>query len=104
MGSHFDLYVSVQCEKEMGNNGGPRPGIDEDQSDFHEAFLDISTGLDETRSVTLRLGEQELVYGTGRLVGNNGGGKVKSRFYGAEVSATTELCRLEGFRVKPHGL
>jgi hypothetical protein len=31
----------------MGNNAGPRPGIDEDQGDFHEAFLDISTGLDD---------------------------------------------------------
>jgi hypothetical protein len=57
IGSHFRLFASFQYDKEMGNNGGPRPGIDEDQGDFHEAFLDISTGLDETRSVT-RLGEQ----------------------------------------------
>jgi hypothetical protein len=44
----------------MGNNAGPRPGIDEDQGDFHEAFVDISTGLDDERSITARLGEQEL--------------------------------------------
>jgi hypothetical protein len=80
---------------------GPRPGIDEDQGDFHEAFLDVSTGLDDTRSVTLRLGEQELVYGTGRLVDNNEGVNVKSSFYGARIIARTELFRLEVFGVKP---
>ena len=67
----------------MGNNAGPRPGIDEDQGDFHEAFVDVSTGLDDVRSITLRLGQQELVYGTGRLVDNNEGVNVKSSFYGA---------------------
>ncbi len=101
IGSHFRLFASFQYDKETGNNGGPRPGIDEDQGDFHEAFLDISTGLDETRSVTLRLGEQELVYGTGRLVDNNEGVNVKSSFYGARVIGTTELFRLEVFGVKP---
>jgi hypothetical protein len=65
LGSHFRLFASFQYAKEMGNNAGPRPGIDEDQGDFHEAFVDISSGLDDPRSVTLRLGQQELVYGTG---------------------------------------
>src|SRR5713101_6046913 len=101
LGSHFRLFTSFQYEKEMGNNGGPRPGIDEDQGDFHEGFLDISTGLDEARTVTMRLGEQELVYGTGRLVDNNEVVNVKSSFYGARVIATTELFRLEVFGVKP---
>ena len=101
LGSHLRLFGSFQYDKEMGNNGGPRPGIDEDQGDFHEAFLDISTGLDDPRSVTLRLGEQELVYGTGRLVDNNEGVNVKSSFYGARVIAHTELFRLEVFGVKP---
>ena len=90
LGSHVRLYSSFQYEKEMGNNAGPRPGIDEDQGDFHEAFIDLSTGLDDKRSLTLRLGEQELVYGTGRLVDNNEGVNVKSSFYGARVIAQTE--------------
>jgi hypothetical protein len=101
LGSNVRLYSSFQYEKEMGNNAGPRPGIDEDQGDFHEAFVDLSTGLDEKRSVTLRLGEQELVYGTGRLVDNNEGVNVKTSFYGARVIAHTEALRLEVFGVKP---
>ena len=85
----------------MGNNAGPRPFIDEDQGDFHEAFVDVSTGLDDARSVTVRLGQQELVYGTGRLVDNNEGVNVKSSFYGARVIARTETMRVDVFGVKP---
>ena len=55
-GSHVRLFASFQYEKELGDNAGPRPGIDEDQGDFHEAFIDISSGLDDQRSVTVRLG------------------------------------------------
>ena len=101
LGSHVRLFASFQYEKEMGNNAGPRPGIDEDQGDFHEAFVDVSTGLDDPRSITLRLGQQEIVYGTGRLVDNNEGVNVKSSFYGARVIAKTETLRLDVFCVKP---
>jgi hypothetical protein len=101
LGSHVRLYSSFQYEKEVGNNAGPRPGIDEDQGDFHEAFIDLSTGLDEKRSLTLRVGEQELVYGTGRLVDNDKGVNVKSSFYGARVIGQTEKLHLELFGVKP---
>ncbi len=34
LGTHVRLYSSFQYEKEMGNNAGPRPNIDEDQGDF----------------------------------------------------------------------
>ena len=95
LGSHVRVYSSFQYEKEMGNNAGPRPGIDEDQGDFHEAFVDLSTGLDAPRSVTVRLGEQEIVYGTGRLVDNNEGVNVKSSFYGARLIAQTQTLHLE---------
>jgi hypothetical protein len=101
LGTHVRVYSSFQYEKELGNNAGPRPGIDEDQGDFHEAFVDISTGLDDQQSITARLGEQEIVFGTGRLVDNNEGVNVKSSFYGARIIAKTATLRLELFGVKP---
>jgi hypothetical protein len=63
--------------------------------------VDISTGLDDQRSITARFGQQELVYGTGRLVDNNEGVNVKSSFYGGRIIAKTETLRLELFCVKP---
>jgi hypothetical protein len=101
LGTHVRVYSAFQYEKEIGNNAGPRPGIDEDQGDFHEAFVDVSTGLDDPRSITARLGQQEIVYGTGRLVDNNEGVNVKSSFYGARIIAKTETLRLDVFCVKP---
>ena len=86
---HVRMFAAFQYEKEAGNPAGPRPGIDEDEGDFHEAFIDLSTGLDDRRSLTLRLGQQEIVYGTGRLVDNNEGVNVKSSFYGGRLIART---------------
>ena len=101
LGHMFACIASFQYEKEMGNNAGPRPGIDEDQGDFHEAFIDISTGLDDQRSITARLGQQEIVYGTGRLVDNNEGVNVKVELLRRKNHRQTETLRLEMFGVKP---
>jgi hypothetical protein len=98
---HVRLFAAFQYEKEAGNPAGPRPGIDEDQGDFHEAFVDLSTGLDQPRSVTARLGQQELVYGTGRLVDNNEGVNVKSSFYGGRIIVRRDDLRLDVFGTLP---
>jgi len=98
---HVRLFAAFQYEKESGNPAGPRPGIDEDEGDFHEAFVDLSTGLDQPRSVTARLGQQELVYGTGRLVDNNEGVNVKSSFYGGRIMLRRDNLRLDVFGTLP---
>jgi hypothetical protein len=98
---HVRLFAAFQYEKESGNPAGPRPGIDEDEGDFHEAFVDLSTGLDQPRSVTARLGQQELVYGTGRLVDNNEGVNVKSSFYGGRIILRRDDLRLDVFGTLP---
>ena len=98
---HVRVFAAFQYEKEAGNPAGPRPHIDEDEGDFHEAFIDLSTGLDDPRSLTLRLGQQEIVYGTGRLVDNNEGVNVKSSFYGGRLIARCDDLRLEVFGALP---
>ena len=98
---HVRIFAAFQYEKESGNPAGPRPGIDEDEGDFHEAFVDLSTGLDDPRSVTVRLGQQELVYGTGRLVDNNEGVNVKSSFYGGRIILRRDDLRLDVFGTLP---
>src|SRR5215470_3649352 len=72
---HGDLHVAryarafVQLESslEEGRKGGPRP-VDEDKLDVNQAFLDAVAPLDGGRSLTLRVGRQELAYGSQRLV------------------------------------
>jgi hypothetical protein len=51
--------------------------------------------------VTVRLGQQELVYGTGRLVDNNEGVNVKSSFYGGRIILRRDDLRLDVFGTLP---
>jgi hypothetical protein len=104
LGPHFRFYLSFQSELERGRNGGPRPMIDEDDFDPHEAFLDISTDTEAKQSLTLRSGRQELVYGAGRLLDDNEGVNVKSSFDGIRLIAKNEWARVDAFAVKPTNL
>jgi hypothetical protein len=51
-------------------HGGPRP-IDEDQLDVHQLFADVRLPIElgEHDDFTLRVGRQEMAYGSARLIG-----------------------------------
>ena len=69
VGEHLRLYTSLKFNEIGGKAGGPRPTIDKDLADLHEAFLDLGQHLHAKQSgASLRVGRQELVFGTGRLV------------------------------------
>jgi Alginate export len=67
---HYGKYVRTFVELKSGLNsyriGGPRP-IDEKKLDFQAGFLEVRTSPG-ARSGTLRIGRQELEYGSGRLI------------------------------------
>jgi hypothetical protein len=68
VGPSFRAFVQVLAGLETGRMGGPRPEIDEDAFDLHQAFADVVLPLGADGSLTSRLGRQELRYGSGRLV------------------------------------
>ncbi|MGH9630016.1 MAG: alginate export family protein [Bryobacteraceae bacterium] len=51
----------------MNRKGGPRPA-DEDHLDVHQAFVDAGLWQSGSGSLTLRLGRQEMAFGSLRLV------------------------------------
>src|SRR3984957_9748860 len=73
---HFDfhagkdarLFSEFKFDYTDGRNGGPRPGIDEDRGDVHQAFLEIGSHVSSPQGISLRSGRQEVVRGTGRLL------------------------------------
>ena len=81
---HFDFHVNrdlrlfseLKFDSIVARNGGPRPGIDEDAGDVHQAFLEIGPHVSSARGVSLRVGRQEVVLGSGRLMDNNEGPNV----------------------------
>jgi len=77
-GHHFRVFAQFQSGLENGRNGGPRP-TDEDVADLHQGFLDIN---DSSQNWRLRVGRQEIEFGTGHLIGASEGLNIRRAFDG----------------------
>ncbi len=101
MGEHVRLFTQLQSSLEDGRKGGPRPNIDEDELDLHQAFLDLKADLPGNSSLTLRSGRQELAYGSQRLISVREGPNVRQSFDGFRLIYQGEEVRIDGFATKP---
>jgi hypothetical protein len=100
-GRDFRLFSEFEFDFEDGRNGGPRPQIDEDRGDGHQAFIEIGSDVSSPHGISLRAGRQEVVFSTGRLFDNNEGPNVKLSFDGFRLIAEATHVRLDLFAVKP---
>ena len=75
---HFRVFTQFQSGLEEGRNGGPRP-TDVDVADLHQGFFDIT---DSSQSLRLRVGRQEIEFGTGHLIGASEGLNIRRAFDG----------------------
>jgi len=59
-----NFRIFGQLKKRVGRweGWGPRP-TDRDKFDAHQAFMDVSTGIGDSRYITLRAGRQEMDMG-----------------------------------------
>ncbi len=104
---HFDTHINprlrffIQFESglEEGRAGGPRP-IDEKRLDFLNAFSDLGIGS-SPHPVTLRVGRQELQFGSGRLVAVREGPNVRQSFYGFSIMQNMGPWATTAFAVRP---
>lgn len=98
-GDHARAFLQLKSGLEEGRRGGPRP-IDEKKLDFNAGFLDLSRGT-ESKSVTLRVGREELDFGGGRFVAVREGPNVRQSFDGFRIIGHTPSWRINGFAVRP---
>lgn len=77
-GRRLRLFTQFQSGLEEGRNGGPRL-TDEDVPDLHQTFVDIS---DSSQNVRLRVGRQEIEFGSGRIIGESEGLNIRRAFDG----------------------
>jgi hypothetical protein len=100
---HYGKHVRTFVELKSGINsfriGGPRP-IDEKKLDFQAGFLEVGTSSGEN-SVTLRVGRQELEYGSGRLIDVREGPNVRLSFDGFMVKSKINSWQIDGFAMRP---
>jgi hypothetical protein len=101
-GSRFRFFGELSSSLEDGRTGGPRPVVDEDRLDVHQGFFDVSLLAPKSRaSLTLRIGRQEMAFGSGRLVALREGPNVPLSFDGVRLSLSLPTWQLEGFATRP---
>jgi hypothetical protein len=97
-GPHFRAFVQLKSGLESFRAGGPRP-IDEKKLDFQAAFFEARTS--GKNWIALRVGRQELNYGSGRLISVREGPNVRQSFDGFKVMSRIGSWNVDAFAVRP---
>jgi hypothetical protein len=98
-GKHFRSFIELKSGLESFRVGGARP-IDEKKLAFLSAFLEIGTER-KKNWVVLRVGRQELNYGSGRVVSVREGPNVRQSFDGLKLRSDVGSWKIDGFAVRP---
>ena len=103
LGRRVRAFGQLKSSIITGRAGGPRPIIDSDELDINQAFVDAHLLLNREKAprLTVRVGRQEMFFGSGRLVANRDGPNVRLSFDGVRVIARTRNWRFDTFGVKP---
>lgn len=90
-GPHFRTFVQLQSSLANGMINPPSP-VDENQLDLHQAFADFSLS-----PFTVRVGRQELLYGSQRLVAVRDGPNNRQSFDAAKLVYTRNNWKADFF-------
>jgi hypothetical protein len=101
IGSRVRAWTELNSSFENGRINGPRPVIDEDKLDLHQAFLDVTVGVTGPSAAILRVGRQEIALGSGRMYALREGPNVPSSFDGLRVIAHVGPWQLDGWAARP---
>lgn len=86
-GKHIRTFVQLQSSFANGKVTTPSP-VDENQLDLHQAFADLAFTARNAQSITVRIGRQELLYGSQRLVAVRDGPNNRQAFDAARLLYT----------------
>lgn len=96
LGNRIRFFGQLRSGLEDGRKNGPR-GIDEDKLNVQNLFVDIVPYKKEDKSLTLRLGRQEIQYGSGRLIDVREGPNLRLYFDGAKVAYASYNLKIDAF-------
>lgn len=96
LGERIRFFAQLRSGLEYGRKNGPRP-IDEDQLNVQNLFVDLVPHKKPESMLTLRLGRQEIQYGSGRLIDVRDGPNLRLYFDGARVAYTSSRLNVDGF-------
>ena len=96
IGDRLRIFGQLRSGLENGRKNGPRP-IDEDQLNVQNLFIDLIPYKGKRDKLTVRLGRQELQYGSGRLLDVREGPNLRLYFDGAKLAYTSAKWNVDAF-------
>jgi hypothetical protein len=99
LGKRFRVFIQLKSGLENFRAGGPRP-IDEKRLDLEAAFFEVGDTHKKSWAV-LRVGRQELNYGSGRPVSVREGPNVRQSFDGVKIRTKTGEWYVDAWAVRP---
>lgn len=96
VGTRLRFFAQLNSALENGSKYGPSP-VDEDQLAVQNLFAEYRILKDSSNSLALRIGRQEINYGSGRLISVREGTTVRQYFTGAKLRYATALFSVDAF-------
>lgn len=96
LGKTFRVFIQLRSALQDGRINGSR-GIDEDQLNVQNLFLDVNLYQKEDKKITVRAGRQELDYGSGRLISVREGPNARLYFTGGKIMYSSARFSVDGF-------
>lgn len=96
MGDRLRFFAQLNSGLENGSKYGPAP-VDEDQLAVQNLFAEYRILKDTTHQLAIRIGRQEINYGSGRLISVREGTTVRQYFTGAKLMYATPRFTLDAF-------
>lgn len=103
VGERVRIFGQLRSGLENGRKTGPRL-IDEDQLSVQNLFVDLIAYKGQTEKITVRLGRQELQYGSGRLIDVQEGPNLRLYFDGVKVAYSSAKLKVDGFVMANGGI
>ncbi len=101
MGESVRVFGQLQTSLEDWRAGGPRP-TDENRTDLHQLFADFRFSLGNgDDSLTIRLGRQEMAYGSQRLISIRESPNIRRAFDAARVLTRVGEWSIDAFIARP---
>ncbi len=96
LGKTFRIFAQLRSALEDGRTNGAR-GIDEDQLNVQNLFLDVNVWQQKDKKITISAGRQELDYGSGRLISVREGPNARLYFTGGKLMYTSSRVSIDAF-------
>ena len=100
LGQHWRGYAKLSSSTTNGRRAGPTP-VDENRLDPTNLFVEWQSGAEDQNRIGMRVGIQELQFGSGRVIDAREGPNVRRSFEAVRAYATAGAWRVDAFSAAP---